>query len=479
MLPGTELPYCSATDVLRLFRARELSPVEFMEAIIERASVVEPHINAFADTYFDEAIEKAHKAEAKYMKAKGRVRSLEGLPLAIKDDTAMKGRRTTSGALIFKDHVDTYTNPSVERLIRAGAIVHARTTCPEFCWAWVCYSRIHGVTRNPWNPDYTPGGSSGGSAAALAAGTTPLATGTDSAGSIRMPAAMCGVVGYKPPYGRNPESPPYNLDMYCHIGPMTRTIADCILMQNIMSGPHPGDHATVKPGLQIPKKLKGIKGLKIAYSIDLGYYEVADDVRKNTLNALSALRLAGAAVHEVPVDWAGDAIRAASNYGDHLYADVFEDAIKNHSDLVTDYTPFFARLSAEVTQAEFHESYYVAGKSWEAFGALLKRYDAFVCPTVATQDMLADMKPWHEGFMVNGKPVDPNGGWVMTILFNMFNRCPVISVPSGFTKIGLPTGIQIVGRTFDDVRVFRIAAALERERPWFDTAERQPTLSMV
>ena len=204
----TELAYLSAAEALAAFRAGTLSPVELMAAVIARAEAVEPTVNAFAATYFDEAMARARKAEAKYAKPGGRTRALEGLALAVKDDTAIAGKPGTAGSLVPTNRVEGPTNPSIERLIRAGAIVHARSTCPEFVWPWVCYSKAHGVTRNPWNPAYTSGASSGGSGAALAAGATTLATGSDSAGSIRHPAAMCGVVGYKPPFGRNPNSAP-------------------------------------------------------------------------------------------------------------------------------------------------------------------------------------------------------------------------------------------------------------------------------
>jgi Asp-tRNA(Asn)/Glu-tRNA(Gln) amidotransferase A subunit family amidase len=188
----TELCYLSATEVLALFKARKLSPVEYLNSLIARAEQVEPTINAFAFEYFDEALAKAKKAEDRFMQTDARLRPLEGLPLAVKDEMDIKGKLTTNGSLYLKDNVSTETHYSIERLLRAGAIVHARTTTPEFSCAGVAHSRVHGVTRTPWNPSFTCGGSSGGSGAALAAGSTPLATGSDIGGSIRIPAAMCG-----------------------------------------------------------------------------------------------------------------------------------------------------------------------------------------------------------------------------------------------------------------------------------------------
>ncbi len=166
------------------------------------------------------------------MKRGARLEPLEGVPLAVKDAQRVKGKRTTHGSLIFKDNIDDHSDPMIERLQKAGAIIFARTTTPEFCLSGVCHSRIWGITRNPWNLDYGPGGSSGGSGAALAAGLTTLATGTDIGGSIRIPASACGIVGFKPPHGRNPDGPPANFDRFNHCGPMTRSVADAALMQN-------------------------------------------------------------------------------------------------------------------------------------------------------------------------------------------------------------------------------------------------------
>jgi amidase len=255
-----DLCYTSATDAIAAFKAKKLSPVELMRAVIARAEAVNPKINAFTYTFFDRALDQAKTAEARYARTDGRTRPLEGLPIVIKDETSIKGERTTFGSLVMKDNVDATTSIVVERILRAGAIIHGRSTAPEFSCAGVTHSKLWGVTRNPWNLDYTPGGSSGGAAAHLAAGTTTLANGSDIAGSIRIPAACCGVVGFKPPYGRIPEDIGYNLDFYCHEGPLARTVADCALFENVLAGPHPKDIVSLRPKLRVPSALKGIKG---------------------------------------------------------------------------------------------------------------------------------------------------------------------------------------------------------------------------
>ncbi len=470
-----DLCYLSAADALARFRNRSLSPVDLLAALIERTDSVEPKVNGLAYHYFDEAMDKAKKAEARYMKTDGRLRRLEGLPLAVKEDTAIKGKPLTVGSLVFKDRIADYTDPSIERLVRAGAIIHAQTTCPEFVWPWTCRSKLHGVTRNPWNLEITSGASSGGSAAALAAGTTTLATGTDSAGSIRMPASLCGVVGYKPPYGRNPQSPHLNLDMFMHLGPMTRTLADAALMQNVMSGHHSLDQASVRERVRLAAEPAGVEGLNAAYSVDLGVHEIAGDVRANTLGVVETLREAGATVEEVATPWAAEISAKASFWGDMLYVDEFTAAVRDYPHLVCDYTKAFAAANARVTPAMFHDLMKSAGRAWLELGPMLERYDAFICTTVGSTEIDAETPDHEPSLTVNGKRLYLNDV-ILTWYYDVFSRVPALAVPSGFAANGVPTGVQVIARTFDDPAVFRVAAALERRRPLYGSSETRPVL---
>ena len=278
----SDLVYLSATEAIELFISKELSPVEFMTAVIKHAEEVEPRINAFSEKLFEQAIQQAQKAEKTYHDSRSTPRPLEGLPIALKDEHFIAGMLASEGSLLAKDFIAEETHPIVERIMAAGGIVHARTTTPEYSCAGFTHSKVWGVTRNPWNLEYSPGGSSGGSAAALAAGTTTLATGSDIGGSIRIPASFSGVVGYKPPYGRVPSLPPYNLDHYCHDGPLARSVSDCILLENVISGPHPKDIVSLKPGMTLPKEYQDIKGMRIALSITLGDFIVDPEVEENT-----------------------------------------------------------------------------------------------------------------------------------------------------------------------------------------------------
>jgi len=456
----TKLANLSATEAISRFEAGTLSPVELMRAVIERAEKVEPVINAFTETFYERALEQASEAESRY--ARGEARPLEGLPLGVKDEVSIEGFRTTNGSLLRRDSIDTKTSPFMERLLDAGAIVHARTTCPEFCCTTVTHSRLWGVTRNPWNPEYTSGGSSGGSAAALAAGTTTLATGSDIAGSIRIPAACCGVVGFKPPYGRVPQDPPYNFDFYCHEGPLARTVADCALMENVIAGPHPRDVASLRPKLEIPTELPDVRGWRVAYSLDLGYFEVDAEVARNTLAALDVFRELGCEIEEVELPWT-DAIRVAAwTHLKHIFGTDLARNLDEGRELMTAYAREFAEGAQDSSADGFLDAMIVAGEMYPPLATILDRCDIFVCPTNALAAVPADLDPTTADVRINGVSVDPVLGWVMTYPFNMLSRCPVMSLPSGSTEIGVPTGIQIVGRSFDDISVFRAAAAYEK-----------------
>jgi Asp-tRNA(Asn)/Glu-tRNA(Gln) amidotransferase A subunit family amidase len=470
-----ELCYVSAREQLEGFRRRELSPVEVLEAQIVRAEAVEPVINAFTDTFFDDALEQAHAAERVYATRPDEARPLEGLTVGVKDEMPVAGQRNTEGSLIYRDHVETTNHPVAQRLLDAGAIFHARTTTPEFCSAWTTTTRLHGTTVTPWNPEYTSSGSSGGSAASLAAGTTSLATGSDIGGSIRGPAAACGVVGFKPPYGRNPDLAPFGLDMYNHVGPLARTVADCALLQNVMSGVHPLDLASLRDEVTIPPDHDDIAGLRIAYTLDVGNRVVAPEVEAQTMVALDHLRDRGAIIEHVDLGWGPETVAAARSYLDHLFGHFLLREVEAHPDLVCDYNTFFADRSRASTAEDFFQAYEVAGRMNETIAPLLDDYYALICPTFVTHEIRAEQPPWHV-MEVRGVEVDSDYECSLMPQFNMLSRLPVLNVPAGIGGNGLPVGIQIVARSYDDVRPFRIGAALESSAPWLDVPVRRPPL---
>jgi amidase len=409
------------------------------------------------------------------MKTDGRVRPLEGIPIVIKDETTIKGERTTFGSLVYKDNIDSYTAPPAERIIKAGAIIHARSTAPEFSCCAVTRSRLWGATSTPWNLAYTSGGSSGGAAASLAAGTTTLANGSDIGGSIRIPASACGIVGFKPPYGRNPDASPFNLDWYNHSGPMARTVADAALLQNVLVGAHPADIASIRQKVKIPARLGDIKGWKIAYSMDLGHIPVDPEVRRNTLAAIDTFRALGCTVEEVDIGWDKSAKKAAWAHLAGLFGAWVNQLLPEHEDKLTEYALDFARRSQSVTLKDFLDGMSIEGEMYKSLGKILTKYNLLLCPTLAVPSVPTDIDFFAE-FKVDGVAIEPYLDWCMTYPFNSMSRCPVMSVPSGFASNGVPTGLQIVGRTFDDVSVFRAAAAFEKAKPWLDTPARRPKL---
>jgi amidase len=472
-----DLCYLPATALLKLFKARKLSPVELLTAFNKRADQMNPAINAFADRYDEEAMARARSAEARYAK-QAKTKALEGIPLAVKDAQRVRGKRATHGSLIFKDATpDDHSDPMIARLEKAGANIFARTTTPEFCLTGACHSRIWGTTHNPWNVEYGPGGSSGGSGAALAAGLATLATGTDIGGSIRIPASACGVVGFKPPHGRNPDGPPANFDRFNHCGPMTRSVADAALMQNITSGPHPLDHDSLRARIKLPTEVKPIKGMKIAFSVNLGYVNVDPEVRKSTIAALDVFKSLGAIVEEVDLGWTREVDEDCMHWYNMMHfgrQTIWHQ--KEHAHLMTDYALKFAEAAKRNSNMDdIHKPWARTHAMYQTLGPILAKYDVFICPTTNLPALKANHDPWDQSFTVNGKKADPEYGWVMTHQFNMLHNLPVLSVPSGHALNSVPTGIQIVGASYDDTTVFRAALAYENALGgWYTKATSRP-----
>ncbi|MFJ2417546.1 amidase [Streptomyces brevispora] len=469
MTDSTDIAYLPATEALRRFRDRSLSPVELMTAVIARAEAVEPKVNALAERTFEEALAAAREAEARYAGKGEAPRALEGLAVATKEEQPIAGRRISDGSLAFVDEVAKETHPVIERVQGAGGIVHARTTTPEFSCAGYTQSRLWGVTRNPWNLEFTPGGSSGGAGAALAAGETTLATGSDIGGSIRIPASYTGTVGYKPPYGRVPAMAPFNLDTYCHDGPMARTVGDCALLENVIAGPHPSDAVSLRPKFVLPERFEGVEGLRVALSVTLGDWPVDPEVEANTRAVAEALRAAGAVVEEVEVPiMRADVMRASMIHFGSIFGPYIASVAAEHGDLLTPYALDFARRGSEAVRepGSLLEGLEIEARIQATLGALLDRYDILLCPTTAIPALKADDDYLSTKVVINGVELDFYLESAMTTVFNIASRCPVLSVPSGFASTGVPTGVQVVGRTYDDATVFRAAAAIEAVRPW-------------
>lgn len=453
-----ELCYLSATEALRRFRAHELSPVELLEAQWARAQQVNPVINAFCSTRIEAARAAARASERVWMHNPEAARALEGIPTVLKNEHMLIGERTDSGSQILGDTPDTQNAPITDRLLEGGAVIHARSNVPDFCIAPFTRSPRYGVTRNPWNPAYTCGGSTGGGGAALAAGLTTLASASDIGGSIRMPAAYCGVVGLKASYGRVPESNMFfAMNTYNHNGVMARSVADCALMFNAVNGPHAADPASLKPRLELPLQPAPVRGLRVALSVDLGYFDVDEETARNTRAAAQHLRDQGCVVEEVQLAWGPNVRDAFTNGLVFTLGHQMLRMIEGRRHEVDSYVGVMADMSRHISTDDFLASFDIMGEMHAALQQVFERFDVMICPTLADNRWPAEgTESAHDDLLHRA----------MTYPFNMLSRHPVLAVPSGFASHGVPTGLQIVGRTYEEPLVMQVGAALEQSIGW-------------
>lgn len=455
----SDLCYLTATEALHLFRERALSPVELLQAHQAQTEAHNPTLNALRSTRWEAAFDAARLAEQRYMGHGDKPGALEGVTTFLKNEHNLVGEVTDQGSLLLAHERDTINAPIVQRLLDAGAVIHARTQVPEFYMAHFTRSVAHGVTRNPWNPTYTCGGSSGGSGAALAAGMGCLSTASDIGGSIRVPSAYCGVVGLKASYGRVPEATfLFALNTFNHNGLMCRSVADAALMFNVINGPHRCDPSTLRPKLELPIPQADVRGLRIALSVNLGYFEVDPQIEHNTRWAAAILREAGAIVEEVNLGWdrrVGDAYTNSLVFGlGRGLASLIKDVPPEQ---VSDYVRNMAGMAHDISPEDHLDAVHVMADMHEALQAVYDRNDVLLCPTLARNDMPAEgMASPHDNLLANA----------MTYPFNMLSRHPVLAVPSGMSAHGVPTGVQIVGRTFDEATVMRVGAVLEQGVGW-------------
>lgn len=465
-MPGEDLCYITASEAIARFKAKSLSPVEVMEAVIARSNAVNPKLNALTATFYDRALEQARAAEAVYAKGDAPIRPLEGVPIAIKDSHPVKDEITTFGSLAFEHNRPMKSVPTVDRLLDAGAIMHCRTTTPEFAIGIITHSRLWGVTRNPWNLDYSPCGSSGGAGAALASGMTMLADGSDSGGSIRAPASACGVVGYLPPYGRNPSESGFEYEGLLRYGPLTRSVADAALMQNVMSGQHLDDPSSFREKITLPASYPPAKGLRIALSIDLGFYQIDPAVETALRNASSVLQDLGCAVTEVSLPWTVSVADAMNRYVEFLVHSSYAPLMDEHEDLLGDHIKSLIGKGARLQASELASYWSMRGVLYQGIKGVFENFDLLICPTLSVPGVAANHSSMDRDFTVNGKPHGAYLEWGLTYPFNMLYYLPVMSIPCGVAPSNLPIGMQIVGRPFDDPTVFRLAAAFESAQPW-------------
>jgi aspartyl-tRNA(Asn)/glutamyl-tRNA(Gln) amidotransferase subunit A len=450
-----------ATELLRLYRAKALSPVEATRAVLARMERLNPVLNAFCLIDADSALKKARKSEKRWLKGAPRG-LLDGVPVSIKDLILTRGWPTLRGSKTV-DRKGPWKEdaPSVARLREHGAVFLGKTTTPEFGWKGVTDSPLTGVTRNPWNPKMTPGGSSGGGAAAVAAGMGPLTVGTDGGGSIRIPCGFTGLFGLKPSFGRVPAWPLSPMGTVAHVGPMTRTVADAALMMNVLSLPDPRDwHALAYDARDYRVGLdEGVKGLRIAYSANLGYADVDAEIAEIVARAARAFEDLGARV-EARDPGFGD---CGPLFAAHWFpgaASVVRATPVIRRKLMDKGLLEVARQGEKMTMAD----YFAAMAQRGALGTLMnqfhEKYDLLVTPTLPLAAFAAGKEVAH--VMKEKRWTD----WTpFSYPFNLTQQ-PAATIPCGLTKKGLPVGLHIVGPRYADALVLRAARAFESAHPF-------------
>ena len=447
----------TAVELLEGYRKHELSPVEVTRAVLERIEKVNPVLNAFC-LVSEQALDQAKQSEQRWLSGQPRG-LLDGVPVSIKDLLLTKGWPTRRGSKTV-DAQGPWDDdaPATARLREHGAVLLGKTTTPEFGWKGVTDSPLTGITRNPWNPQKTPGGSSGGAVAAVAAGMGPLAVGTDGGGSIRIPCSFTGLFGLKPSFGRVPAWPLSTFGTVAHVGPITRSVADAALMLNVLSLPDARDwHALPceardwRTGLE-----RGIVDLRIAYSPDLGYAKVDPEVAAIVKEALRVFTDLGAKVEE-------------KNPGFESPEGIFRTHWFSAAAFLVNSIPAakrsrvdrglleIAEHGAKVSAADLLDAQMKRGALGAHMNLFHRDYDLLVTPTLAVA-----------AFDVGREFPEGKTRWIdwtpFSFPFNLTQQ-PAASIPCGFTKSGLPVGLHLVGPKYDDALVLRAARAFESVRP--------------
>jgi len=450
----------SATELLRLYRSRKVSPVEATRAVLERIAKLNPVLNCFCLVDEKSALASARASEARWRKgAPGG--SLDGVPASIKDLLLTRGWPTLRGSKTITPAGPWADDaPAVARLREHGAVLVGKTTTPEFGWKGVTDSPLTGITRNPWNRRMTPGGSSGGSAAAVASGMGPLTVGTDGGGSIRIPCAFTGLFGLKPSFGRVPAWPLSPFGTVAHVGPMTRTVADAALMMNVLSLPDARD------AFALPQEARdyriglddGVRGLRVAYSADLGYAEVEPEVAALAQKAAERFAELGAHIDEVHPGFAN----VGPLFTTHWFAGAAALLRPFPAESVKRIDPGLrdvARQGAKIGLAEYLDAAKKRGELTALMNRFHEKYDLLLTPTLPLPAFeagreLADVvkeRRWTD--------------WTpFSYPFNLTQQ-PAASIPCGFTRKGLPVGLHIVGPRYADALVLRAARAFESLQP--------------
>ncbi len=463
-----DLCFTPAVELHRLYRQRKASPLEVMRAVLERVDAVNPKLNAIVTLERESALKAARTATAALTRGK-KLGPLHGVPVTIKDLTHTKGIRTTWGSKVFEHHVPDEDSLIVERLKAAGAIILGKTNTPEFGAGGNTFNAVFGATRNPWNPALTCGGSSGGAAVALATGMGPIAQGSDTGGSLRTPAAFCGVVGFRTSPGLVPYYPKaLGWDSIGVTGPMARTVADTALMLSVIAGPD--DRSPISYDADtaaFPRAVKSasIKGWRVAWTPDLsGLIPVDGEVAQVAERATRVFRSLGAKVESACCDF--------SEVNDIVLGTRGLAMVANHADKLAKWKDQMQKglvwnieQGLRLTPEDIARAEVLRTTLWHRVRTFMETRELLILPTVAVPPFPVEQPYPTE---INGKPLDNYTQWFFLTYGITLTALPVISVPCGFTKSGLPVGLQIVGRRRQEAMVLRAAAAFEAAAPWAD-----------
>ena len=478
-----ELAYLSASRLAEMIRRRELSPVELVRACLDRIERRNPAVNAFVTVCADQALDQARAAERAVV-AGEQLGPLHGLPMAAKDLDPVAGIRTTRASRLFAEDVPKKTALCISRLQSAGAIVVGKTNTPEFGHKAITDNFLFGPTSTPFDLSMNAGGSSGGSAAAVAEGLVPVAQGSDAGGSLRVPASMCGVFALMGTFGRvavpaRPNGFGLLNPMVCY-GPLTRTVEDAVLMFDVMAGPHVRDPFSLPAtGGSLRQALdRTARGLRVAFSPDLGGYPVEPDVDAVVRDSLDALRADGAIVEEVAVKlprphqefthmWRRhQAIRQAEFVAVMRREGL--DVLAHRDELAPEYVEL-CEWGAQPSAVDYRLDDLLRTELLDALEDVFDEYDVIVSPVTSVAGVPNGTDRNTVGpDEVAGQKVNPLVGWCLTGLYN-FIASPAASVPAGRTPAGLPVGLQVAARRFDEASVVTACAAVQRHRPWDDS----------